>query len=107
MRIYYIEECRGLREEMEGLPLQMDGLKKAAGAEGLFVQSASAETMKCSRGEDKTGVRNDGLKELALRHINDELHGLEDDEEFIRAERQRLLAELAARVAPAEWGLKR
>jgi len=107
MKIYRMENNRQRRAERRSLPIRCAGLKRAAGAEDMV--SLTREAIELFSSNNVAKIREQELKHLALRHINDrnpELENLESDPEFVRAEKLALLAELVIRVAPSVPGNK-
>jgi hypothetical protein len=102
MKIYYIEKSmdQGLQKTVSAG--QVSGLKKAAGGEDMVI--LTPEALNSYRRENDARLREEELVRLALMHIDDRntvLDELENDAEFIKAERRMLMAELVMRVAPS------
>ena len=105
MNIYQIQKNRDRRAERYAESSEISGLKIAAGGEDIV--TLTAEAINSFRRENTAKNREQGLIELALKHINDDspvLEGIKNDPEFMMAERLALLAELAIRVAPSAKG---
>jgi len=99
MKIYEISKSRNRRVEIHSMPAEVSALKKAAGGEDMVI--LTAEAINSFQRDNFTKTREMELAKLALRHINDyrpELENLENDTEFIKAEKLALLAELVIRI---------
>ncbi len=101
MKIYQINKNRNRRTERQVMLSEISGLQKAAGGEDMVILTDEAVS---SYQRDKFAKNRElELVHLAMGHINDEspvLEGIENDMEFIKAEKLALLAELVIRVAP-------
>ncbi len=105
MKIYSITRNSDRRAERRIIPAGLSGLKKAAGGEDILI--LTDEAMNSFRRDILDKNREQELKELAFRHINDynpEIANPENDPEFVKAEKLVLLAELVIRVAPSTKG---
>ncbi len=101
MKIYQINKNSIRRAERKVMFAEISGLKKAAGGEDMVI--LTDEAVSSYRRDKFARNRELELRQLALLHVNDqspELENLEDDTEFIEAERLALLAELVIRITP-------
>lgn len=100
MNIYKLQKSIGRRTERKVISTKTSVLKTAAGGEDII--TLSDEAMERFRRESSAKNREEYLRELALQHINDyspELENPENDQEFMKAEKLALLAELVIRTA--------
>jgi len=100
MNIYKLQTNLGRKGERKVIPVKASTLKRAAGGEDIV--TLSDEAMERFRRESSVKDREEYLVKLALQHINDyspELENLENDHEFMKAEKLSLLAELVIRTS--------
>ncbi|HOP63279.1 MAG TPA: hypothetical protein PK358_10630 [Spirochaetota bacterium] len=102
MKIYSISKKRERKAQRDIMPAAVSGLKRAAGGEDILI--LTDEAINSFKKENSAKNRERELRELALAHINDyspDLEGLENDPEFMKAEKLVHLAELVIRVSPS------
>lgn len=100
MNIYKLQTNLSRKGERKVIPVKASALKRAAGGEDIV--TLSDEAMERFRRESSVKDREEYLVKLALQHINDygpELKNLENDHEFMKAEKLALIAELVIRTA--------
>ena len=104
MNIYKLQKNLDRKGERKIIPVKTSALKRAAGGEDIVI--LSEEAMERFRRDSSAKDREEYLKELALQHINDYNPEFENPwsyQEFRKAEKLALLAELVIRTAiPAE-----
>ncbi len=102
MNIYQLTNNTRNRIKLQGRPVKLSGLKKAAGGEDMVHLTQEARERFTRNNVVK--LQEQEMKNLALKHINDSSLLLENpgsDPEFSRAEKLVLMAELVARVIPS------
>ncbi len=105
MKIYRMQKNSRRAAERMVLPVNVSGLKKAAGGEDIVI--LTDEAVKSFKRGKELKNRDNELRKLALDHVNDinpEFENLENDSEFARAEKLSLLAELVIRIVPSVKG---
>jgi len=98
MNIQQRDKNRYRRAERYVVPAEASGLKKAAGGEDIVI--LTDEAINCFKRDNSAKNREEELRKLALRHINDyspELENPGDDPEFMKAEKLVLPAEPVTR----------
>ncbi|HOO71773.1 MAG TPA: hypothetical protein PK926_08415 [Spirochaetota bacterium] len=101
MKIYQLANNNRKRTSIHGLRRGLSVAKKAAGAEDLIL--LTREARESFNRDNVVKLKEQELKNLALKHINDYYPGMEKydtDPEFIRAEKMTRLAELVVRIIP-------
>ncbi len=107
MKLYRIQSSLDRRAERNASQVKAAGLKKASGGEDLVI--LTAEALNSFNRDKEIRNREEELRRLALRHVNDlspELAGLEHDAEFMKAERCALMHELEMRIILRRSGKK-